>query len=576
MVRSMKKALFILFLISILVLSSMAFVGCDSVPEPTQTEATEKATGPLDDTMFNIYYKHKYLCAFVSPEAPTEIESLIIDELKSTIMKQTGVAVSFINDSESIDGYESVILIGNTKYQESKDAYAVLGENRATAEVKNEKLVVAFSSLSGGKGIIKLLSRRMSNNNFGEIRIELDYSEIYDTISQEDNFPVFKHADKNIDCGEDTYMRYFEDVLPVEFDSYCEEIQTAGFSKLYSREKNGNLFATFANDSIYAYVYYTAHSNDIRIITGPVETLALADYTADVEIESESYIASIPQPKDGQGYILRLPDGRYLIHDGGYEGDDRVYKALRNLQPEGDITIAAWFISHPHSDHYAAFIDFIRDHGKDESIVIERLIHNYIHHESYNINGSAGLDMLGESVQKLYSSIDEYAPDLTVIKAHTGQVISFGDAEVEILFTVEDILPASLTNNNDSSMVIRVCMSGNSIMLLADTCYASGPKLNNIWGDYLKSDIVQVAHHGMWPSVADIYHSIQGEVVLFSAMYTGVNYYIKDNTGWEDVMQVVLEYAKDIYVSDAQGEVIMLPYIAKNNKEAQLEYIKNR
>jgi beta-lactamase superfamily II metal-dependent hydrolase len=370
-------------------------------------------------------------------------------------------------------------------------------------------------------------------------------------------------------------MNYFSTVSETELSYYCEEILSAGFEKISEREEKGNKFFTYLSDKAYVYVYYTAHSKDLRVLSGPAHTLASADYSSDLARDKVPFIASIPQPDSGQGYILRLPDGRYLIHDGGYENDDRVYAALRELQPEGDIVIAAWFISHPHGDHYPAFVDFIKDHYKDKTIKIERVIYNFTAAERYNVDGSAGVEWGGIGVRKFHEAMEQYAPDLPLIKAHTGQVMDFGSAKVEILLTVEDIMPAEMNNTNDSSMVIRVEMGGSSIMLLADTCYASGPKLNKMWGDYLKSDIVQVAHHGMWPSVAEIYHSIKAEVLLYSTTYNHLRYHIKETAQWGDVNKVILQYAKDIYVSDSKIEKIMLPYTVQNNKDQMLDYIIN-
>ena len=127
---------------------------------------------------------------------------------------------------------------------------------------------------------------------------------------------------------------------------------------------------------------------------------------------------------------------------------------------------------------------------------------------------------------------------------------------------------------NDSSMVIRVNIADQSIMLLADTCYDSGPILNKTLGDHLKSDIVQIAHHGCYPSVKEIYNSIQAETILFPAMYRNVKHYVVNET-WAEVMETALSYAKDIYVSGDAMEIIELPYTVQNNKEEMLEYIKN-
>ncbi len=452
---------------------------------------------------------------------------------------------------------------------------ATLSKREAIIDIENNKLVIVFDDLSSGLGAVRALMKELAENKKGEVRLLFSYKEIYKALPPMDEFPDIEGAKKELDCGEGTTMKYFSNALVSEFENYCDRIYMAGFEKLSEREEKGNHFATFAAEDGYAYLYYTECSKEIRLITGPIEALALEDYSTGAAETAQAYIASIPQTNQGQGYIFRLPDGRFIIHDGGYAGDDRVYKALRNLVPKGEITIAAWFISHPHGDHYPAFIDFIKAHNYDKAITIERLIHNYAHYEMYNINGTAGEDKSGDSVKELYAAIEQYMPDLPVIKAHTGQIIDFGTATVEVLYTIEDLLPKQLPNVNDSSMVIRLNMEGSSIMLLADTCYASGPILHSMWGDYLKSDIMQMAHHSMWPSVETIYHDIQAEVILHSTMYSIMKDNIQPTTNWAGVMEAALSYAKDMYVSDSHGEVIMLPYVTQNNKEEVLEYIKN-
>ena len=547
----------------------------ESETDPTEASATEKAPETLDDTKFNIFFKREYLCAFVLPAEPTEAEEQVAEELKALMKEQTGEELSFISDGDSVDGYNSIVLIGNTKYDESKSARALLSEREAIIEVKNNKLVIAFADLPSGLGAVRTLMKELADNEKGQMRLSFSYKEIYQALPPMEEFPLIEGYEKEIDCGENTFMKYFSNALVSEFEDYRDQIDEAGFEKLSEREEKGNRFATFAAEDGYAYLYYTEYSKEIRLVTGPIEALALEDYSTGAEENTEAYIASIPQTKPGQGYIFRLPDGRFIIQDGGYKDNDRVYKALRALAPKGEITIAAWFISHPHGDHYPAFIDFIKNHNFDKSIKIERLIHNYANYEMYNINGSAGKEENGPEVQALYAAVAEYMPDLPVIKAHTGQVMKFGSATVEVLYTIEDLLPKQITNINDSSMVIRLNIAGNSIMILADTCYTSGPILNSMWGDYLKSDIAQMAHHSMWPSVESIYHSMQAEVLLHSTMYSGLKEYIKPTQRWAKVMEVAFSYAKDMHVSDSLGEVIKLPYVIRNNKDEMLEYIKN-
>ena len=105
--------------------------------------------------------------------------------------------------------------------------------------------------------------------------------------------------------------------------------------------------------------------------------------------------------------------------------------------------------------------------------------------------------------------------------AHTGQIFDFGtNVTVEVLFTVEDIVPDEIENPNNSSMVIRVNIEGQKVLLLADTAHKSNPMLVEMWGSTLKSDIVQLSHHGIWTPDNGIYELVGAKVTLWPSTYT--------------------------------------------------------
>ena len=139
---------------------------------------------------------------------------------------------------------------------------------------------------------------------------------------------------------------------------------------------------------------------------------------------------------------------------------------------------------------------------------------------------------------------------------------------------MEDLIPAALHNINNSSLVVRVNIGEHKIMLLADTCYDSAPIMINIWGDSLKSDIMQVAHHGIWPSIKELYEAVQGEVAIFPAANRNLCNYIKEKR-WAASTEAILKYAKDIYMSCDTAYLIELPYSIKNNKEEALSLLES-
>ena len=377
-----------------------------------------------------------------------------------------------------------------------------------------------------------------------------------------------------VDCGDGTYMMHISGTDATAFESYCNTVLANGFEKKSQRSEANNAFATFTSESKYIYVYFTAYNSEIRVMTGPVESLLPEDCSTEASKTVTPYIASIPQPAQGEGYIVRLPDGRFIIQDGGYEGDDRVYNTIRELVGDEEIVIAAWFISHPHADHYPAFIDFIKEHADDSDVTIEKVVYNYGHIDMLTSDVTEGDPVPTEDFLALSQALATYTPGVPVFRAHTGQIIDFGCATVEILYTIEDHIPTTITNPNDSSMVIRIEIGEDSVIFLNDTCYASGPILHNLWGEWLKTDIVQIAHHGMWPSVESIYHDIQAEVVIVPNLCKYFKNYIADSR-WVTVIDAALSYAKDLYVSGDKIVVHELPYVVQNNKGEMYDYIIN-
>ena len=250
--------------------------------------------------------------------------------------------------------------------------------------------------------------------------------------------------------------------------------------------------------------------------------------------------------------------------------DAIMYQAIKEVAPDPDnIIIGAWFISHPHSDHQRGFTEFVANHADDPEFTIERIVANYINKEMYQYTRPDGAKESNAAlVDELRRIAKEEYPEAQFIKAHTGQVYNFGSSSVEVLYTVEDYLPAEMFNYvNSASLVIRVTVDNTSVMLLADTTHASGKIMEEMFGTHLKSDMVQLAHHGMAPSNASLYKFIQADVLLWPSTY---NHAGSRYGQYASVINVALEHAEDVYVSDVALTTLKLPYVIQNNKDAEM------
>ena len=564
----------ILAILLLLILSvTLAACGTNNTNNPPAKDPSvdETPDTPTPEELFEIYKNGSLISVIITPEKITSDENSLAKRLQGAIFQHTRKQIPIIKDSEVESAPAGAIIIGNTNLPESQAIYAELPVRSALAKVEDGKLIFAFTRQTSATQVMNTLVNSMSGNYESTVGIPLDFCESHSTLPIVSDVPSLDGTEK-YSVGKGSDMTYGSST-PEKFSAFCAELDEIGFVKLYEQESAGNLFATYQGEDIYVHTYYTAYSGKIRVITGPLDELAQVSYDTGAAKTYTPYITSIPQPDNGLGLIMRLPDGRFIIVDGGYKNDDRVYAALRDLVPSGDITIAAWFITHPHNDHYRGFTDFITNHADDESIVIERLMLNFADPEDFYavVDGDKTVEW---DVNFIYNTIEEYAPDLTITQVHTGQIIDFGDATMEILYTMEDLMPKELPNINDSSMAIRLKMGGSSFMILGDTCYESGPIMHKMWGEYLKSDMVQIAHHGLWPSVESIYHDIKAEIVIVPARLARYKYDISDSR-WKKQTTAYLSYAKDLYTACDEPIMIELPYKFKNNKDAMVTAIKN-
>ena len=382
-----------------------------------------------------------------------------------------------------------------------------------------------------------------------------------------------------IKCGNECLMIYVEKTSAEEFEAYCKALADVGFEKKTCREVKGNSFAAFVNADSFIYAYYTHFYKTVRIIFGELSLLADEDCGSLEEkyTPSLTMVGQTDYMNCGQGYIFLLPDGRFLVQDGGCRYSDKkdfMYEAIRDLAPDTEnIVIAAWFHSHPHGDHQDAFEEFIENHGAE--VKIERVVYNYAEADMYTYKRKDGVGEDCKSlVEGIIAKIKEYIPDAQLIKAHNGQIMRFGSVEVEILFSVEDCLPTECFDYvNTTSLVIRIRACGQSVLLLADTTHFSGRIIENMYGDHLKSDMVQLAHHGMWASYLSLYKCAEASVVLWPNTAKGIR---NGNSPWynDSVVVGALEMAEDLYVAGTGVTTLTMPHALAYNKENALEELK--
>lgn len=206
------------------------------------------------------------------------------------------------------------------------------------------------------------------------------------------------------------------------------------------------------------------------------------------------------------GYVIQS-DGSIIVMDGGTAGDaDFLLHLLQRIggpRPRVD----TWFITHPHSDHVGAFLSLMR--SRPDALDVGRVCLHYPPRELL-ARGEPGALPCWDGYEALRPALGDREHVL-----REGEVLSIGQTEWEIL-QVPDAVTVRNTSNN-ASVALRMRAEGLSVLFLGDLGVEGGERLLKRWGMQLKSDMVQMAHHGQSAVRMDVYEAIRPEVCLWCA-----------------------------------------------------------
>ena len=138
------------------------------------------------------------------------------------------------------------------------------------------------------------------------------------------------------------------------------------------------------------------------------------------------------------------------------------------------------------------------------------------------------------------------------------------NAEIEVLYTHEALYPTLLHTFNDSTMVTKMKLGGQTITWLGDVQSDGSNVMCNMYdASVFKSDIVQVAHHGHTGATKEVYKRIDAAIALWPTdAKTYASQTSGDTSGYKGVDLYVAKQLNviDIFVADPGNICITLPY----------------
>ena len=316
---------------------------------------------------------------------------------------------------------------------------------------------------------------------------------------------------------------------------------TNGFKKYTTNTIGTNHFATYVTQTQILHFMYFANKSEIRTAVDKrgsgTSGFTLPGLSGDnkyssttkslmtlVDIENSSW-------PGGMCLIFKLCDGRFVVVDSGVGGRENdgsssgwVYASLaKHASNPKDIRVAAWIITHVHSDHAGGLVDMARgtyqvslkkDGEKTTThnvmpkeckdwIKIDTIIYNQ---PETIVDGRTG--WMNEIITAFKVK--------NVIKAHPGQVFYYANCKFTMYGSLDLVAEKKIDNHNDESLSMMFEFNGKKFLVLGDAYPQNTAALATIYKESLKADIVQTSHHGYDNTdAAQVYKYVQATMVMW-------------------------------------------------------------
>lgn len=444
----------------------------------------------------------------------------------SAIKKKTGLRTVKLVEADSAET-TAEILIGDLPSREASiSGMAATPYTHGTAAFIGEKLVIsAYTPELAEKVLNKVLDALEENENgewcvpedlslraSGSIALTIptlwtartEYQGFY--ISNNNRYQVALEMPLNADTLAD-------------YTAYCTRLLSEGYSLYSSNQIGENRFATYVTDRVELHLMWYASLSSLRIVyasrgylpeqAAPAYTKLMESTVAQPAREAVTYAAA------GESYVVQLEDGSFVIIDGGPGKEADVIGLMDWLtahKPEADDKPrVTWMFTHLHNDHMELPVAFLKKYYA--AIDLQTVCYNFP-----RLGTEDGLNdqLCTNNYNGLRSVLASHFSDTNIYVFHSGQKMYLPGCEIEFLFTQEDYWPQKFPTANHTSSAWRMTFTGGkTFMVLGDCEYGLCVQMASVYGDYLKSDVLQLSHHGLNGACLELYQAIDPKVCFW-------------------------------------------------------------
>lgn len=242
-------------------------------------------------------------------------------------------------------------------------------------------------------------------------------------------------------------------------------------------------------------------------------------------------------PAAGMGYVFVTDGGKLLVIDGGEtEGDAEALVSLLERKYGGHPVVELWILTHSHSDHYGALEAIAKTPALRERLTVSTLCACTDIPVPFPVRDQARIAAIPELL-----GCGQVTP-------HAGDVLTVDDLEIRILYTWEnDPKLADAKSFNRLSLIFTVTGPAHRAMFVGDST-PIGPTVvhDSVAPALLKSDFLQLAHHGLDGGNIGFYRLVDPTTVLIPCSLGGAKFIKAPETGCNYFNRYIQERALSV------------------------------
>ena len=488
--------------------------------------------------------------AIVSPRSVSAYAEDAIRRLM-IILKGTNRRVLVVDDVEE-NGCDCEILVGLTNRPESRALADSTRYNGYALEIHDRKIcLIGWLEEAFDKAYGLLLSALGYVKGGGSTAdLSSRYGGVIDGVPGE-NIPVMPRLSAVTDAGGGAFLLLSQNSSAEELEGYLGALKAAGFETVAENRLVNTVCKTLVADDVTVNVTFGGEGDpNLRAVVEKSAYTALPIVeTAPYKKVSASKIIQVAP--NFMCYLIKLDNGEFIaIDSGNNKVEAPIYEQLMKNSEDGHPVIAAWFFSHFHQDHIGGFIDFAKNSEYMKNVTVKSVVYNFPEDQVILTARGSWQDM--DNIRDWPELIARVG--CTPIRARTGQKFVLGNAEIDVLYTYEDLQPFYVHHDrsNPTSSVISVKIEGQRLIITGDCCGEATRLMVNRYGEGLKTDFVQLPHHGFGDggTAIEFYQLCDAPYVL----YPGDSFAPSLSERW------ACEHAKRYFLREFTTKTIPLPY----------------